>query len=1040
MASDQPTARCIDHIIANRYHLAAPLGSGGMGTVYRAVDQLTGETVALKRVTIQPERLLFNSKSATQARLAVAHEFRVLASLHHPHIIQVLDYGFDAQHMPYFTMTLLENAQPITHAAQRLPDADKIKLLLELLSALVYLQRRDILHRDLKPSNILVTDEGQVKVLDFGVSVERSAVQGIAGTVAYMAPEVIANEQATHVSDLFSVGMIAYECFAGKHPFNTQNLAGLMLDLLNTVPPLNTLPVPDGLRAVIGRLLAKHPSERYPDAEVAIKAFCDAAQMPLPPESVSIRRSFLEAARFIGRGHELHQLSTALDQSLTGQGSAWLVQGESGVGKSRLGDEIRIQALVKGFTVVRGGAVEGGGLPYQVLRTVLPPLLLTTEVSDIEAGVLLPVVPNIADLLNRRIMPVPEIDPKAAEKRLIEVVLAIFKRQNQPLLAIFEDLQWAQQSLAVIRALGAEAVEQHWLVIATSRSDEIPYLFGMLPEYHVLDLPRLNGEETQALAVSMLGDVGRQTSVVRLLVEQTEGNIFFMIDLLNALVTTSSRLEQIGRITLPVRLLSQGVAAAARRRMERLRLDDLPMLRLAAVIGRVVDFALLYYHDDEMHYGDWLLECVNASFFNYVDGNWQFAHDMLRDGVLHNIAPDVLPQLHRMAAEAIEAVYPDNYDYALRLMHHWHVCGDLAKEAHYAFIAGKQLSNAGRFEDAKNLFQRAKDLTAPEIKHYAEILERLGYVLTLLGEQGKALTYYQQIIEAAAAPDDTRITALFHAGDLLMKQGKLAEAAEHGQQAATLAEDTQNPFQQTRVLQLLARIAMQQEDSASAKELLLRALSAAEIIEELTTQRTIHQQLGILYASEDFEMAEAHFLEALRIDRVINAPFWIAVTYINLGSLEINRKRHQQALLYFFQALDIFRKENNTMGIGAALTSLSAAQIEISVIPQVHEWLNEAFQIVQAQKIPPQQLALLHCCATLCHKLNQVELAVIWFALLQAHPANSPQQRKAAAEQLNALGKELPAALLEKHVGIGATLTLDEAVARIGVWLEEVQF
>lgn len=1039
MASDRPTAHFIDPVIANRYHLAAPLGSGGMGTVYRALDWITGETIAIKRVTIQPERLLFNSKPAMQARLALAHEFRTLASLHHPHIIHVLDYGFDAEQTPYFTMTLLENALTISQAAQLLPNEGKIRLLLELLSALVYLHRRDILHRDLKPNNILVTREGQVKVLDFGVSVEQAAAHGIAGTVAYMAPEVLANEQATYVSDLFSVGMIAYECYAGKHPFNTQNLAGLMLDMLNTVPAVNTLDAPDDIRMVIGRLLAKNPSERYVSAEAAIAALCEASELPLPPETISIRRSFLEAARFIGRERELQHLGDALDRAVLGQGSAWLVQGESGVGKSRLVDEIRIGALVKGVIVVRGGAVEGGGLPYQIFRTVLPPLLLTIDVSDFEASVLLPIVPNITDLLRRPISAAPELDPKAAEKRLIEVVSAVFKRQSQPLLMIFEDLHWAQQSLGMIRTLGGEAVAQRWLVLATSRSDEMPYLFGNLPEFEVIDLPRLSPDEIRALAMSILGAVGQQQNVVNLLIDQTEGNIFILIDLLNALANDSGRLEDVGRITLPLRVLSQGVTAIAQRRMERVRLDDLPMLRLAAVIGRVVDFALLQYHDDEMDYGDWLLQCVNASFFNYVDGNWQFAHDKLRDGVLHNIAPDVLPQLHRMAAEAIEAVYPANDDYALRLMYHWRACGDVTNEAHYAFIAGKQMSNAGRFDPAKKLLQRALELTTQEASHSAEILERLGYVSTLLGEHSAALGYYQQVIETAAASDYIRTTALFHAGDLLMKQGRLDEAVRCGERAAALSAATQNPSQQALALQLLGRIAMQRGDNASAKQLLVGALSSAKQADSLTTERTIHQQLGILYADADFEIAEHHFLEALRIDHQINVPFWLAVSCVNLGSLHMLHHRPEASMPYFQQALIIFREEKNTMGIAAALTSLSAAQISLCIVPQVFDWLEEGHQIIQVQRIPPEQLSFILSCANLAQALEHLDAAATWFAIVKKHPATTPLLAKDAAQRLAQLSEKLPSHQFEQLMGISATVTLDDAIAMIGEWLATVR-
>src|SRR4051812_3770864 len=163
-------------LIGKRYQLLDKLGAGGMGVVYRATDRLTGQTVALKQVipsNIDPKTaptIYLGEESSFQ--LALAQEFRTLASLRHPNIISVLDYGFDHNRQPYFTMDLLENAVPIVEAAATLPLLQKIDLMIQMLQALTYLHRRAILHLDLKPANVMVTG-GQVKVLDFGLSTSR---------------------------------------------------------------------------------------------------------------------------------------------------------------------------------------------------------------------------------------------------------------------------------------------------------------------------------------------------------------------------------------------------------------------------------------------------------------------------------------------------------------------------------------------------------------------------------------------------------------------------------------------------------------------------------------------------------------------------------------------------------------------------------------------------------------------------------------------------------------------------------------------------
>src|SRR5258706_15531538 len=156
-----------------------------------------------------------STKDRMDTRLALAEEFQLLASLRHPNIISVLDYGFDDGN-PYFTMELLDHAQTILECGRGQPLAAQVGLLVQVLQALAYLHRRGVIHHDLKPGNVLVTGE-QVKLLDFGLSVmrkQRSDDGGTtSGTLAYLAPEVLSGLPSDETSDLYAVGVIAYELF-----------------------------------------------------------------------------------------------------------------------------------------------------------------------------------------------------------------------------------------------------------------------------------------------------------------------------------------------------------------------------------------------------------------------------------------------------------------------------------------------------------------------------------------------------------------------------------------------------------------------------------------------------------------------------------------------------------------------------------------------------------------------------------------------------------------------------------------------------------
>lgn len=190
-----------------------------MGVVYQARDLLTGSQIALKRVEYvlpQTNDLPASTHPSLDLRSALASEFRVLASLRHPHIISVLDYGFDAQRLPFFTMEFLSDAQTIVAYSATATRETRRRLLSEMIEALAYLHRHDVLHCDLKPDNVLVTRDGIVKVLDFGLAAAREQMRDRIGesygTLPYAAPELFDLQANSERSDLFSLGSSLTKC------------------------------------------------------------------------------------------------------------------------------------------------------------------------------------------------------------------------------------------------------------------------------------------------------------------------------------------------------------------------------------------------------------------------------------------------------------------------------------------------------------------------------------------------------------------------------------------------------------------------------------------------------------------------------------------------------------------------------------------------------------------------------------------------------------------------------------------------------------
>ncbi len=661
-------------------------------------------------------------------RLLLTQEFQTLVSVRHPNIIVVLDYGFDEGGQPYFTMELLENARSIVRAAEGASVEQRVGLLEQVLRALVYLHRRGLVHRDLKPANVLVVGE-QVKVLDFGLAVvlERAREHGhpLAGTPAYMAPELYLGFPASKASDLYAVGVIAYELFTGECPFQAESFAGLRAAVLEGAPDLSR--VDPRIAPVVARLLAKDASHRYADAAEVMAALADATGQSLRVETAHTRESFLQAARLVGRSAELDHLASLLERLLGGEGSAWLVGGESGVGKSRLLEEMRARALVDGVTVLRGQEVSEGGGPYQVWRDVIRWLLLLTDPADHEASVFKSLVPDLRALLDRDVPDVAEVEPDAAQLRFASTVEALLRRTGRPVLILLEDIHWARSdSLKLLSRVAAMTASHPVLVVASYRDDERPSLFHELPAMQDFKLSRLDPEGIAELSRSMIGAEGARPEVIARLARETEGNPFFLVEVVRALADEAGQLDRIGQGPPSGPVSTVGLAQVIRRRLDQAPPRARPLLEAAAIAGRQIDVAILRALDPAADLAEWLAACTAAAVLDVQDGQIRFAHDKLREGLLAAMSEPRRRELHRGVAEALEAVYPDVAAHTEALAHHWAAAGDDARAAGYCGLAGEHALLSSAYYEAALFFEQALRMVPAAERGHAPVVEPRG--------------------------------------------------------------------------------------------------------------------------------------------------------------------------------------------------------------------------------------------------------------------------------------------------------------------------
>jgi eukaryotic-like serine/threonine-protein kinase len=308
-------------VLAGRYKVESTLGSGGMAVVYRAEDDILGRTVALK--TLHDEYAEMPS-----FRRRFRQEARAMASLDHQNIVKVYDISQDGE-VPFIVVECVAGRDVgdllANRRGGRLNEQFVRRIAAQLLLALSYAHRRGIIHRDIKPSNILLTQEGTVKVADFGIAriVEEEDATGapgeIVGSARYMSPEQLRGEEATPRSDLYSVGVLLYHCLTGRPPFSgdVKSLARQHIHKDPTPPRKLNRRISPAMEAVILKTLQKDPRDRYFSAN----AMLDDIEVEVSPKKTATTET-PRSARRKARGAGLVFAAVLAIMLLLGGGAA----------------------------------------------------------------------------------------------------------------------------------------------------------------------------------------------------------------------------------------------------------------------------------------------------------------------------------------------------------------------------------------------------------------------------------------------------------------------------------------------------------------------------------------------------------------------------------------------------------------------------------------------------------------------------------------------------------------------------------------------
>jgi len=511
-------------------------------------------------------------------------------------------------------------------------------------------------------------------------------------------------------------------------------------------------------------------------------------------EAAAATPALIDRTPFVGREAERADLRRLLDQSIRGQGALVMIGGEPGVGKTRLAEEVLLEARQRGFLAWSGRCYEMEGAPpyipfVEILESaarVIPQPALREALGDS--------APEVAKLLPelRRLFPdIPpplELPPEQERHYLFNSVreFVAWAARAQPLLLILDDLHWADDStLLLLQHIAQQLREVPVLILGTYRDVELDVgrpLARALEELlrqrlaHRIALRRLPQDGVAAMLRALSGQEP-PTTLVEAVYAETEGNPFFVEEVFQHLTEEGKLFDAQGRWRADLRVeeldVPEGVRLVIGRRLERVCEDCRRVLTAAAVIGRGFSFELLdALGDPSAGSGqgvdtDALLDAVDEAerarlIIAASDGpeaRFTFAHELIRQTLVSGLSLPRRQRLHLRVAEAMERVYlPAGRhgartleEHAADLAHHLYQAGAVAdrrKTVHYLTLAGERALEAAAFEDALRHYENALSLQpADDRKGRADLLYKRGLSLRSLGRWEEALTDWREALD-----------------------------------------------------------------------------------------------------------------------------------------------------------------------------------------------------------------------------------------------------------------------------------------------------
>ena len=798
-----------------RYTVVRRFGEGGMGVVYEALDREGRRHVALKTLRdIDPNSLYL-----------LKQEFRALSDVQHRNLVHLYELVQPDAGPLFFAMELVEGTDFIEYA-QRAPRgrgrdgssstihsgagsyltrqgalrpghrsiapvpmvptvptvrdlptrADPGRLrpaLRQLVQGLRALHGAGKVHRDVKPSNVLVTAEGRVVILDFGIALELAHAadesEGASvGTPKYMSPEQAVGEVLTPASDWYAVGVMLYEALAGQLPFEGSSADILSRKVVEEAPPPSTwaLGIPPDLEELCVALLRSEPSGRPDGAEILRRLGAVGRSSLSPPEPQ--RANEAHSPLLVGREPQLRALREALEQVTTGQAVTLRVGGGAGMGKSALVQHFLGELGASGqVEMLCGRAYERESVPYKAVDSLVDSLAkVLIRVEETEGPLktpehasalvrLFPVlmrVPSFANLPEQAVDDAQGVRHKAFHA--LRSLLGSLARRR-PLVLYIDDVQWGDvDSVALLREVARPPKAPPLLLLLTYREEEAatsPFMIEMNDRWpsgadlRDTRVGPLDARDAQRLALEWIGasdEVAQRTA--RAVAREAGGSPFLVEELVRSNRDRASATDA----TLTLLTLAEIVCE----RLDRLPAAARRLAEVVAVGGRPLSASVLTEACGEAIVTDDHVELLRSTGMvrvGFRDGREVIepGHDRIRQTIVEQLPPDVLRTRHGGVARALEAGGGGDLEaIAIHLLG----SGDPERGARYAERAADEAAAKLAFDQASRLYRMALETLPRTIDEARSMRTRLATILEQAGDRGEAAKVYLEAAEGAA--------------------------------------------------------------------------------------------------------------------------------------------------------------------------------------------------------------------------------------------------------------------------------------------------